>query len=136
MTIRNILISIYFILPFVISATILAGEQFYPVRIIRSSEAYPSLENVYSAEKAFDNNPETYCCLLDMNRTGNHGNETIPPNGATLAEIELQNLRKLYRTTIEPEQKFLQPFQTINHFGHEEKNLFIKRWQMTNYKLK
>ncbi|MDR2705330.1 MAG: hypothetical protein LBC02_06095, partial [Planctomycetaceae bacterium] len=64
-------------------------EKFYPVGVIRAPEAYPSTENAYSAEKAFDNNPETYCCLLDTSRTGNHGNSTIPPNGTTPVEGEL-----------------------------------------------
>jgi hypothetical protein len=70
-------------------STIDAEESIYPVRVIRSSEAYPSAENAYSAEKAFDNNPETYCCLLDTSRNGNHGNTTIPPNGAAPVEGEL-----------------------------------------------
>jgi hypothetical protein len=77
------------IISFIVFTSVKAEEKIYPVQVVRSSEAYPSPENAYSAEKAFDNNPETYCCLLDTSRTGNHNNTTIPPNGAAPVEGEL-----------------------------------------------
>jgi hypothetical protein len=82
-------INICFVITFIIFVPIKAEENIYPVGVVRSSEAYPSSENTYSAEKAFDNNPETYCCLLDTSRNGIHGNQTIPPNGAVPVEGEL-----------------------------------------------
>ena len=65
------------------------GPSIYrPVKIVRSSESYPSDHRQYGAEAAIDGNPATYACLLDDCRTGNRA-ETIPPFAASPVTGEL-----------------------------------------------